>query len=154
MVEAPSGAVRGNVRLMFRARLSELEVLDLVGEAEDIREELFNRAEPKLSEAGDLVVGAIKANLSRRRGTKRTASPPGEPPELDELRDSWKKGRLRRTRNSIRQEYESDHPGAGLHEFGGTVTQNGRTRRYLPRPYVRPAEEQTEKAIEALLEDL
>lgn len=137
----------------MRARLSELE---LIGLGDEIWEEFFPRAEAALGEAVDLVVAEAKTNLSRAKGTKLTVAAAGEPPEYDEgeLHDSVRPGKVRKTKYSIRKEYGSEHPGAGLHEFGGTITQNGVTRAYPPRPYMRPAEEKVADEIDAMLRDL
>ncbi len=135
---------------MMRARLTEA---DLLGMVEESREELMASVEPRLNEAVDVVVRAAKSNLARQRGTRATAAAPGQPPEYDtgELHDSVKPMRIRKTKYAIRKEYGSEHPSAGLHEWGGTVTRNGVKRTYPPRPYLRPAEEASAEEVDRIL---
>lgn len=138
---------------MIRVRLSELE---LAGFGDEIWDELAPRAEKATGEGAGMIVAAARVNLSRRQGTKRTAAPAGEPPEYDlgALHDSVKVGKARRTKYGVRQEYGSDHVAAGLHEFGGTVKQDGEIHRYPPRSYLRTAEEETRAEVERRLEEV
>lgn len=136
---------------MIRAKLSDL---DLLGMVEETREELLAAIEPRVTAAAEVIVAEAQINLRRRQGTKATASPPGEPPEQDEgdLLLSVKVGRRRRTKYGVRQEYGSDHPSAGLHEWGGSTTRNGKKRIYPPRPYLRPAEDAMEPRVRRILD--
>lgn len=136
---------------MIRLRLTEVDVLGL---PESSREDLMAAIEPLLDPAVDLIVSAARSNLSRRRGTASTAAPIGEPPEYDEgqLHDSIRAGETKRTLYSVRKEYGSDHPAAGLHEYGGTT--KGTKRLYPARPYMRPAEAQTEDEVSRILDRL
>lgn len=137
----------------MRVRLSELDIDDL---GEGIWEDIYARAEPKLRQGAEVIMGEARRNLSRRRGTKRTASPAGEAPEYDsgELSRSLKTFRLRKSKYTIGLEYGSDHPAAGLHEFGGTASRDKGARIYPPRPYLRPAEDRTGDEVTEILEDL
>jgi hypothetical protein len=137
---------------MMRVRLSELELHDL---GEEVWDELAPRAEAAVREGVGMILAQARVNLSRP-GSKRTAAPAGTPPEMDEgeLRASLEAGKLTRNRHGVRQDYGSDHESAGLHEFGGTVTREGRTRRYPPRSYLRAAEEQVRDAVEKRLEEI
>lgn len=137
----------------MRVRMSALELEDAFGD--DIWEEMQERAVPAVVEAADVIVAAAKLNLSRDRGGE--AAPGGEAPGriTGDLQSSIELlGKARQSKYSISQSYGSKHPGAGLHEFGGTVTQSGVTRIYPPRPYIRPAEDQTADEVEQILEDL
>jgi hypothetical protein len=138
---------------MIRVRFGETDMLAL---GDDSIDELMDRAEAALDKAVDVVVAEAQLNLRKRQGTRKTAAPAGESPEQDEgdLLLSVKPGRVRRTKYGVRKEYGSDHPSAGLHEFGGTITQRGKKRTYPPRPYLRPAEATTEAEVERILEDL
>ena len=138
---------------MIKVRLSEF---DIHGLGDEVWDELQSRAETAVSEGVEMIVEAAHRNLSRRKGTKRTAAPAGEPPELDTggLLRSVKAGKVRRTKYGVRQEYGSAHPAAGLHEFGGTVKRRGKLRRYPARSYLRAAEEQVREAVTQRLEAL
>lgn len=139
---------------MIRVRMSELEIDDL---GEDIWADLYPRAEAKLREAAPVILAEARRNLSRRRGSRRTAAPAGEPPEYDsgDLSRSLKTFRVRKTKYSVALEYGSDHRAAGLHEFGGSVTQDdGGVHIFPPRPYMRPAEDRAYDEVTAILEDL
>ncbi|MDQ3275170.1 MAG: hypothetical protein M3Q39_09115, partial [Actinomycetota bacterium] len=108
---------------MIRVRLSELEIQDI---GDELWDELQPRAEKAVADGVDLILTAARANLARRRGTRRTAAPAGEAPEFDTgtLHDSLKAGKARRTKYGVHQKYGSEHVSAGLHEFGGTVKQS------------------------------
>jgi phage gpG-like protein len=164
----------------MRVKMSELELDDL---GDEIWEELEPRAASALSRAAGRVIARAMLNLSRPSqseastiefkqrgrvfsrkgrqvqfaGSRRIASAANEPPRMisGELRDSIKMlGAPRRSKYSISQDYGSEHPAAGLHEFGGTVAQNGITRTYPPRPYMRPAEAATADEVDEILRDL
>lgn len=165
---------------MIRVRFSDTDMLAL---GDDSIDELMDRAEVALDKAVDVVVAEARRNLSRPAdraegetiafrqrgrvfsrkgrtaqftGTRVSGAAAGEPPRLrsGELRDSLQAGKTKRTKYGIRKEYGSDHPAAGLHEFGGSITQGGRKRLYPPRPYLRPAEASTQDEVERILEDL
>lgn len=133
--------------------MSELQLADL---GDEIWDELNPRAGNAVIRGAQRIVDAAKANLSRP-GSARTASPAGTAPEQDsgKLRDSMQLiGVPRRTKYAVRQQYGSTHPGAGVLEFGGSITQDGVKRMYPPRPYMRPAEASTEAEVEGILDDL
>lgn len=135
---------------MIRARMSELDLADL---GDDIWDELSPRATVALVKGATVIVEAWKRNLSRP-GSASTASPAGEPPEMDrgKFRDSIQLFKVSRTKYGIRQGYGSTHPAAGLHEFGGSVSKDGVKRIYPPRPSARPAEASTEAEVEGILD--
>lgn len=138
---------------MIRVRMSELE---LAGLGDEIWDVLQPRAEAAVGDGVGMIVAAARVNLARRRGTRQSAAPAGAAPELDEgeLLQSVKAGKLKRTKYSVRADYGSDHVSAGLHEFGGTVKQDGEVHRFPARPYLRPAEEQTRAEVEKRLEEV
>lgn len=161
---------------MIRSRLSES---DLLGMVEETREELLEQLAPRTQAGAELIVKRAKRNLALKRGTAATASEPGSPPQYvsGELHDSVKVFRTRKTKYSVRTEYGSDHPAAGVHEWGGTVggiRSTGRNRErdeameqgaalvghsvfgakrtYPPRPYLRPAEDSAEGEVRKILD--
>lgn len=133
---------------MIKVRLSELELADM---GDEIWDDLFPRAEAAARRGAEMIVARAKQNLSRP-GSASTASQPGEPPEMDSgrLKDSMQVFGVKTTKYSVRAEYGSDHPAAGLHEWGGSV--QGRT--YPPRPYLRPAEDATAAEVDELVRAL
>jgi len=136
---------------MIRARIRETDALNLAEEALD---ELMPTLEAATQRAAQVIVTEAQLNLRKRQGSRGTASPAGEPPEMDEgdLLRSVKAGRTRKTKYSVRTEYGSEHPAAGLHEFGGTVTKGGAKRTYPPRPYMRPAEESSRAEVDRIVD--
>lgn len=136
---------------MIRSRLSES---DLLGMVEETREELLEQLAPRTQAGAELIVKRAKRNLALKRGTAATASEPGSPPQYvsGELHDSVKVFRTRKTKYSVRTEYGSDHPAAGVHEWGGTIAREGVDRLYPPRPYLRPAEDSAEGEVRKILD--
>ena len=136
---------------MIKVRLSDT---DLLGMAEETREELMDAIAPKAHRGAQKIIAEAQINLRRRQGTARTAAPAGESPEQDEgdLLLSMKVFRTRKTKYGVRVYYGSNHPSAGLHEWGGTITHNGVKRTYPPRPYLRPAEDATASEVNRILE--
>jgi hypothetical protein len=135
-----------------RVRFSEVEIDHMGDEA---WEELIPRASAALERAVPVVVDKIKENLSRR-GTARTASAPGQPPEFDtgDLYRAVRPGKFRKRKYGLSKEYVVDFPSGLLHEYGGVINQNGVKRVFPPRPFVRPAEAATETQVTAILEAL
>lgn len=133
---------------MIKVRMSELELADL---GEEIWDDLKPRAEAAARRGAEIIVARAKANLSRP-GTPQTSSAPGSAPEMDtgRLRNSMQVFGVKVTKSSIRAEYGSDEPDAGLHEWGGSVGK----RVYPPRPYMRPAEDAVAAEVDELVRAL
>ena len=132
----------------------------------DIRE-MRKDARRALSKSATVMRRAYARNLSKRRGP----SAPGDPPARVEgaLRDTVGKDRPRRDEDNFSvaigigvgkakankvAEWKARginvYAYAALHERGG-IGAGG--RRYPPRPFARPAEEETEAEIRSILED-
>lgn len=86
-------------------------------------------------------------------GTK--ASEAGQPPALRRgaLRRSLKIRAAQVRENVVSAAVYTNHPGAGAQEYGGRVGK-GKSIRLPARPYLRPALEQTEAEVTAILGDL
>lgn len=138
----------------MKVRFSELELDEML---DGIREEMVERFEAAVVKSAERIVTEGQVNLRRRQGTPDTPAPAGESPqqiEGDLLLSLKLLGKPRKTKYSVRQNYGSEHESAGLHEFGGTITQNGKKRIYPPRPYIRPAEAATEDEVRTILEEM
>lgn len=135
---------------MIRHRI---EGESFAGLGADILAELQPRAEAAVNKAV-AVVHAKAVELLGRPGEGK-ASEAGTPPALRRgtLRRSLKIRPAQVRENVISAAVYTNHPAAGAHEYGGRVGRKKAIR--LPaRPYLRPAFEQTEPEVTAILGEL
>jgi HK97 gp10 family phage protein len=129
---------------------------NLSGLADEALSELRQRAEPKVLQSLLHLTGAAKRMLSRPgRGriyvkgrVTHQASAPGDAPAVDtgRLRASITHDGPHVTGDTIRGEWGTNVEYAAALEYG--------TRHIAPRPYMRPAEEAEQSAVDAILGDL
>lgn len=138
-------------------------------------DDVLPRMTAAMNRASELWLTAVQAELSRRGDPE-----PGAPPayRTGELYRSFQTTgvTVNRSGKMLRAGVKSDHPAAGLLEFGGIVVRDGslagltvRKRRerkhelgktggrgvvrYQPHPYLRPAAEKNRERIIAAMED-
>lgn len=109
---------------------------------EDMLAEMRVGAEARMRRALEYVVREVQWTLSKvypakgASGEERQPAPPGAPPGLilDELRSSWKAGRISwgKKMTVLTGRYFSRHPGAGALEWGSPA------QKIPSHPYVRP----------------
>lgn len=120
--------------------------------AEELREEFHKTAKDAVEDAAAIALREVDRLLTQRKGTKKTAAEPGQPPEVDtaQLVASYTllPGRIKG--NVASSGVRSKDPGANRVEFGGTDIHG---RRSFPHPAVRLAFENVEDAVTALLEE-
>lgn len=122
---------------------------DKIDLADELEEEFHAEAMEAVGEAADIVLADVKQRLSRRRGPE--ASPPGEPPALQEgdLLRSYRRVTPKVRGRVATSGIYSRHPGANRVEFGAVDRRGIRT---LARPHVRPAFAAMEPAVTELLQ--
>jgi len=133
----------------------KFEVLvDKIDLADEMEEDFRKDATAAVRKGVDIYVDAAKATL-RRTGSR--VSRPGETPGVDtgELERSIKRGRVRlgRDKRTVTGQVVSDKSYEEVNsvEYGHVNADGTRT---LPRPFLRPTDEQVGPRIAELLEDL
>ena len=123
---------------------------DKIDLADELIEEFHAQAKDAVSDAAEIWLDAIRRLLSLRQGTKQTASPEGEPPELDTgaLARSFRKIPAQVRGNVAGSGIKSNDPGAARLEWGKTDVRGIRT---LPHPYLLRSIAETRDEITALL---
>ena len=129
-------------------------LIDKIDLADEMEEDFRKDATAAVRKGVDIYVDAAKATL-RRTGSR--VSRPGEAPGMDtgELERSIKRGpvRLGRDKRSVTGQVVSSRSYEEVNsvEYGHVNADGTRT---LPRPFLRPTDEQVGPRIAELLEDL